>query len=73
MVVEKMSKEVMLSLRGMVRRKEDDFSFMFVFNHATLFLTGNIFNFPLVKSIYSCEANLSQSMKPSLFLSTPVL
>lgn len=58
--MEKMSKEVVLSLRGRVRIKEDDFSFIFVFNHPTLFLTGIIFNFPLVKSIFSCEIILQR-------------
>lgn len=36
-------------------KEEGDFNFVFVFSHPTLFLTGNIFNFPLVKSIHSCE------------------
>lgn len=74
-IVEKMSKEVMLSLRGRVRRKEDDFSFVFIFNHSTLFLMGNIFNFPLVKFIYSCEVNLSQKVHETFsihFHSCPV-
>lgn len=49
--MEKIDKEMMLTLRGRVRRK-GDFLFVFVFNHSTLFLTDNMFNFPIVKSIY---------------------
>lgn len=44
-VLEKIGKEMVLSLRGRLRSKEDDFSFVFVFNHPTLFLTGDVFNF----------------------------